>query len=284
MADNELGAFLRAGREAVTPAQAGLTGGDRRRTPGLRRSELAVLAGVSVEYLTRLEQGRDRRPSAEVLMALADALGMSAEERVHLLRLSKVAAGTQCEGLNGPPRDVRPSVRALLDRLDDTPAFVRNGVDDVLAASPGFDRWARAVGLFTVSETPDAPRANLARYVFTDPRARDAYPDWDAVADRRVRVLRTAVALGDPYAADLAAELEGAAAAFGQRFRADRGLPPGFGDERWRCPGGGELRLVFEDLELPGGEGLRMVVHLPADRATERALAEPDAVLAADGS
>ncbi|MFE3461477.1 helix-turn-helix domain-containing protein [Nocardiopsis aegyptia] len=270
MADNELGAFLRAGREALTPAEAGLPEGDRRRTPGLRRSELAVLAGVSVEYLIRLEQGRDRRPSAEVLMALADALRMTAEERVHMMRLSKVASGAVCEGVNGPPRQVRPSVRALLDRLGPTPAFVRNGLDDVLAASPGFERWARPLGLF------DAPEPNLARYVFTDPRARDAYPDWDAVADRHVRVLRTAVALGDPFAAALAAELEEADADFAHRFRFDRALPSGFGDERWYRPGGGELRLTFEDLELPGGDGLRLVVHLPADRATERALAEED--------
>ncbi|RKS07814.1 helix-turn-helix protein [Nocardiopsis sp. Huas11] len=271
MVDNELGSFLRAGREALSPAGAGLPDGERRRTPGLRRSELAVLAGVSVEYLIRLEQGRDRRPSAEVLMALADALRMTAEERVHLLRLSKVASGAVCEGMSEPPRDVRPSVRALLDRLGDTPAFVRNGLDDVLAASPGFERWARPLGLF------DAPGTNLARYVFTDPRAREAYPDWDAVADHHVRVLRTAVALGDPYAAALAAELEEAAPAFAHRFRYERSLAPGFGDVRWHRPGGGELRLTYEDLELPGGDGLRMVVHLPADQETERALADRDA-------
>lgn len=271
MADNELGSFLRAGREARTPVEAGLPGGDRRRTPGLRRSELAVLAGVSVEYLTRLEQGRDRRPSSEVLMALADALRMTAEERVHLLRLSKAASGVVCEGMSEPPRDVRPSVRALLDRLGTTPAFVRNGLADVLAASPGFEHWARPLGLF------DTPAPNLARYVFTDPRARDAYPDWDAVADRYVRVLRTAVALGDPFAAALAAELEEAGPGFAHRFRFDRSLPAGFGDERWHRPGGGELRLAFEDLELPGGDGLRLVVHLPADQETERALAAPDA-------
>ncbi|MBI0384744.1 helix-turn-helix transcriptional regulator, partial [Streptomyces albiflaviniger] len=89
MSDNELGLFLRSRREAVAPADVGLPTGPRRRTPGLRRAELATLAGVSVEYVTRLEQGRDRRPSAPVLSALADALRLTASERVHLHRLSK---------------------------------------------------------------------------------------------------------------------------------------------------------------------------------------------------
>src|SRR5689334_19099392 len=100
MGDTELGAFLRAHREAVPPAALGLPDGNRRRTPGLRRAELATLAGVSVDYLTRLEQGRDRSPSAQVLAALADTLGLSREERIHLYRLAKTAAagGGTCGG------------------------------------------------------------------------------------------------------------------------------------------------------------------------------------------
>src|SRR5690349_903696 len=99
VSDNELGLFLRVHREAVTPADAGLPTGPRRRAPGLRRSEVAALAGVSVEYVTRLEQGRDRRPSPQVLSALADALRLTAGERAHLHRLTKAAdPGYNCRG------------------------------------------------------------------------------------------------------------------------------------------------------------------------------------------
>ena len=93
MSENELGAFLRARREAVTPTEVGLPSGPRRRTPGLRRSEVATLAGISVEYLTRLEQGRDRNPSPSVLGSLADTLRLTVEERVHLRRLEKASNG-----------------------------------------------------------------------------------------------------------------------------------------------------------------------------------------------
>src|ERR1700754_869172 len=115
MTETELGAFLRAHREAVSPAAVGLPNGTRRRTPGLRRAELATLAGVSVDYLTRLEQGRDRSPSAQVLAALAETLGLSRDERIHLHRLAKTAATTTggCVGATRP-RTVRPTVRALL--------------------------------------------------------------------------------------------------------------------------------------------------------------------------
>jgi len=118
VSDNELGMFLRARREAMTPAEAGLPAGSRRRTPGLRRAEVATLAGVSVEYLTRLEQGRDRRPSVQVLSALAETLRLTASERTYAYQLAK-AAGTSfnCKGDAAPGRTVRPTVQALLDRL-----------------------------------------------------------------------------------------------------------------------------------------------------------------------
>src|SRR6476646_2572466 len=118
VSDNELGLFLRVRREAVVPADVGLPSGPRRRTSGLRRSEVAALADVSVEYVTRLEQGRDRRPSPQVLGALADALRLTASERAHLYRLTKAAdPGFNCRGAITPARTVRPTVSALLDRL-----------------------------------------------------------------------------------------------------------------------------------------------------------------------
>src|SRR5215470_5991856 len=117
MGETELGAFLRARREAVPPAAVGLPHGTRRRTPGLRRAELATISGISVDYLTRLEQGRDRNPSPQVLGALADALRLSMAERIHLRNLAKAASGadTLCPGRLPPERDVRPTMRALLE-------------------------------------------------------------------------------------------------------------------------------------------------------------------------
>ncbi|WP_084672628.1 helix-turn-helix domain-containing protein [Saccharothrix espanaensis] len=138
MAENALGRFLRARREAAAPAGFGLPDGTRRRTPGLRRGEPAVLAGISVEYLTRLERGRDRHPSAQVVGALADALRLSSHERVHVHRLVK-AGGATCSAM-AAPRPVRPTVPALLDRPEPTPAYVVDSGGDVLACTTGF-RW-----------------------------------------------------------------------------------------------------------------------------------------------
>ncbi|MFI6320200.1 helix-turn-helix domain-containing protein [Nonomuraea sp. NPDC050556] len=250
MADNELGAFLRAKREAATPEAAGLPAGPRRRTPGLRRAELATLAGVSVEYLTRLEQGRDRRPSGEILAALADALRLPADERIHLHRLVKAVTGGACAAAAQPPgRTVRPTVRAVLDRLDPAPALVVNTLTDVLAFTSGFEKLALPIGLLE----PEVP--NLARYVFTDPRARTAFPDWDAMADARASELRAAAALGDHHAALLADELAGAE--FSRRYDSPGALPARTGVERW-----GTLTLAYESLELPDSEEQRLIVYL----------------------
>ena len=267
MADNALGAFLRARREAISPAAVGLTTGSRRRTPGLRREELASLADMSVEYLTRLERGRDRRPSAQVLGALADALGLSPEERVHVHRMAKMRTGDVCAQSAPPPRTVRPTVLALLDRLEPGPALVVDPQCDVLASTAGFRRLAAPVGLF------DSDRPNLARFVFTDPRARTAFPDWERVADDRSAALRAAADLGDRAAAALAEELSiTGGSEFGRRFAAAGVLPPWTGVELWDHPTAGPLRLAFESLPLPGTEDHRLVVHLPADAGTAAAL------------
>ena len=264
-----MGAFLRVRREAVAPAEVGLPSGPRRRTPGLRRAELATLAGVSVEYLTRLEQGRDRNPSAQVLAALADALRLSVEERIHLRTLAKAAgdgSGHLCLGLQPPASQVRPTVRALLDRLEPTPAYVLNRLADVLAFTTGYERLARPVGLLDV----DPP--NLARFVFTDPRARTAYPQWDRVAGERAASLAVAIGFDDPHRAELVDDLTViAGAAFADRL--DPTIPPRrTGIERIAHPQVGELALAYETLELPDADDQRLVVYLPADAATSAAL------------
>jgi transcriptional regulator with XRE-family HTH domain len=268
MTETELGAFLRAHREAVPPAAVGLPNGTRRRTPGLRRAELATLAGVSVDYLTRLEQGRDRSPSTQVLAALAEALGLSRDEQIHLHRLAKTTGGGACDGTAAArARTVRPTVRALLDQLEPAPALVATQPGDLLAWTAGFARLAAPTGLL------EAEPPNLVRYVFTDTRARDAHPDWDAVASERAAALRAAAALGDPHAALLAEELTVTAGApFRDRFEGSAVLPTRTGVERWAHPEVGELRLAYESLELPDPDEQRLVVYLAADEVTAAAL------------
>ncbi|MHA6631264.1 helix-turn-helix domain-containing protein [Pseudonocardia sichuanensis] len=267
MAENALGAFLRSRREAISPTAVGLPVGTRRRTPGLRREELAALAGISVEYLTRLERGRDRRPSAQVVGALADALGLTPDERVHVHRMVKTADAQVCPQATPPPRTVRPTVLALLDRLEPTPALVVDPQYDVLACTAGFRRLAGPVGLL------DGDEPNLVRFTFADARARAAFPDWEGVADERAAALRAAADLGDRAATALAEELSiTVGTEFGHRYAGAAVLPAWAGVEQWEHPTAGLLRLAFESLPLPGPEEQRLIIHLPADAATQAAL------------
>ncbi|GGO23572.1 helix-turn-helix transcriptional regulator [Micromonospora parathelypteridis] len=270
MMDGELGAFLRSRREARRPAEVGLAEGPRRRTPGLRRAELATLAQVSVEYLTRLEQSRDTRPSPEILAALADALRLDSADREHLRQLASAQHARQlCSG-DRPTvsRTVRPTVRAMLDALRDTPAYVLNRLGDVLAWNEPFDRLARPIGLLNGS------RPNLTWFVLTDERAREHYPHWSALADQQVAELHL-LRRGDP-----------AIDAFAERLARTVGAP--FTD-RWRRrpvtaartnpltvrhPAVGLLRFDVETMELAEIDPQRLVVQLPADAATATALDE----------
>jgi len=268
MSDNELGAFLRARREAVAPEEVGLPSGTRRRTPGLRRAELATLAGVSIDYLTRLEQGRDRNPSPQVLGALGDTLRLSPAERLLLVRLAKTAGGYICAGSTAPVVEVRPTVRALLDRLEPSPALVRNRLTDVLAFTDGYARLVGPLGIL------DARPANLARFVFTDPRARSAYPNWDHIADELVAHLKFDSHRADPHTRELVAELTILAGApFTRRWQASPiALPNRTGMNPLHHPEIGDLLLAFESLELPDADEGQLVVYLPADDATAAAL------------
>lgn len=271
VSQNELGTYLRSRREAVTPADVGLPGGSRRRTPGLRRAELATLAGVSAEYLARLEQGRHRHPSPQVLAAFADALRLTTEERFRLRLLAKADNGEthalRASAPTPPSRTVRPTVRALLDQLEPAPAVLLNRVGDVLAFTSGYEQLTRPLGLLD----PDQP--NLARYVFTDERARAAYPEWEQVADGHVASLKDVTLHGDPHAAELCDELTVTAGRpFADRLANSTGLPPRTGVERLAHPGAGELRLAYESLGLPDADGQRLIIHLPADDATSTAL------------
>ncbi|UBU17572.1 helix-turn-helix domain-containing protein [Nonomuraea gerenzanensis] len=269
MSENELGAYLRARREALKPADVGLPEGGRRRTPGLRRSELATVAGVSVEYLTRLEQGRDRNPSVQVLVSLADALRMTPEERMHLRHLAKLTSGSIAlcpAAAQAPARTVRPAVRALLERLEPAPAALLNRLGEIIARTTGFDRLFGPMGLL------DDEPPNLTRYVFTDVRARIAFPDWDRVADEQAAALKYEAGPDDPWAGELVEMLSFAAGeAFTGRMSRTSGPPRPAPVQRMAHPGAGELRLAREPLDLLGDDQ-RLLVYLPADADTAAAL------------
>ncbi|MCO8269838.1 helix-turn-helix transcriptional regulator [Actinoplanes sp. TRM 88003] len=273
MSANELGLFLRSRREAIDPATVGLPAGPRRRTPGLRRSEVAALAGVSVEYVTRLEQGRDRHPSPPVLGALADVLRLTGNERVHLFRLTKGAESSfPCRSDQTPGHVVRPTVRTLLDRLEPTPAVLVNQLGDLVARTPAFDRLVHPLGLL------DADPPNFLRFVLTDPRARAVFPDWSAVADQWVAALKNGPFRADPYIQILADELAVTAGDdFTRRVATVPGVPTPTGVLRLTHPTLGDLRLAYESLELPADDSLRLLAYLPADTATTAILDSPAA-------
>ncbi len=263
-----MGLFLRSRRESVGPAQVGLPTGPRRRTPGLRRAELATLAGVSVEYIIRLEQGRDRNPSPQVLSALADALGLSTNERVHLYRLTKADTGFSCTGPGAPAREIRPTVRALLDQLEPAAAVVVDSRTEVLACTTGYRRLMEPTGALDAGHG-----ANLARFTFTDPRARTVYPDWDHQADHIVATLKQGPFRADPHIAALADQLTVAAgASFTERLATVPNLPAPTGITRLAHPEAGPLRLAYETLTLSADDDQQLIVHLPADPATAEAL------------
>jgi transcriptional regulator with XRE-family HTH domain len=197
----ELAAFLRSRRARVRPEDVGLKAGTRRRTPGLRREEVAQLAGMSVDYYIRLEQGRGPRPSRQILGALARALRLTDDERGHLYHL----AGETPEIPPGPSQEVPPGILHLLERLDDTPAYVLNARQDILAWNP------LAAALMTDFAALPPKDRNVIRWLFTAPIA-DRYDTDEYVAelaDEAVADLRAAAGRypGDPGIAELVAEV-----------------------------------------------------------------------------
>lgn len=255
----------------MSPSDVGLPAGTRRRTPGLRRAEVATLAGISVDYLVRLEQGRDRRPSAAVLAALANALRLSDEDREHLRQLASITHTAElCPSDAGvAARTVRPTVQALLDRFEPGPAFVLNRLSDVLAWTAGYDRLARPLGIL------DRDPPNLVAYTFGDQQARTAYPDWAAIADEQVGNLSVACHPGDAAAEELIEQLGAMGGAeFVDRWTARPVAHKRTGVKRLAHPDVGELRLAFETMQLPDPDEQRLVVYLPADDATAAALDE----------
>lgn len=228
-----------------------------------------MLAGVSVEYLIRLEQGRDSHPSAQVLSALAETLRLSPRERVHLHQLSKGVSGFSCGAAeNGPNRTVRPTVLAILAQLEPAPAAITNRCTEILACTEGYRKLMAPSGLFEQGEPAD-----LARFVFTHPGARELYPEWDTTADKLVASLKQGPFRADPMVAALVDELTvTAGTAFTHRLATLPGLPPSGGIDRLNHPEAGMLRLAYESLDLSVDDDQSLYVLLPADEAGANAL------------
>lgn len=184
-----LGRLLRSRRERLAPGDVGLPAGSRRRTPGLRREEVALLANLSATYYTFLEQGRGVRPSTQVLEALAAALRMSAAERRYLQVLA-YGPGGAAAGLaaTAPPERIDPAVTALVQRLEPFPTLVKGRRWDVLASNPA------ARELFTDWEALPASERNLVRWMFTTDRAREVYLEWEPEARAMLGRFRLAAA------------------------------------------------------------------------------------------
>lgn len=193
----ELGRFLHARRTQTSPDQVGLTvGTGLRRTPGLRREELATLAGISIDYYVRLERGKETRPSPSVLDALARALHLDDAEHQHLRELAARAARYAPESAPPPSRTVRPHLKLVLETMRPNPAYVISRSMDLLAWNPG------GLALYAGLADWPATRRNLARYLFLHPTARTLFPDWAYQVRGCVARLR-AVAGTDPDAPDL---------------------------------------------------------------------------------
>jgi transcriptional regulator with XRE-family HTH domain len=250
--------FLASRRARITPEQAGLPDfGGSRRVAGLRRAEVAMIAGVSPDYYTRLERGNLSGVSDSVLDALCRALRLDEAERSHLYDLARASGPTPRTGRRPTKQQVRPGTWHLLDAMTDAPAFVRNGRLDILAAnrlaealySPAFDNAARPV--------------NLARFCFLDQRAEDFYPDWDDAAHTTVALLRTEAGR-DPYnkdLTDLVGELSTRSDDFRVRWAAHEVRLHLTGSKRFHHPVVGRVDLGFEAMPMPADPGLTLTAY-----------------------
>jgi transcriptional regulator with XRE-family HTH domain len=270
---NVLGEYLRARRELVDPAAAGLRVTGVRRTPGLRREEVATLAGISADYYLRLEQGRDRNPSAQVLAALARVFGLDATATQYLLSLSAARPAAA----KRPRRETVPAgIGQLLDVLG-LPAFVENRMFDVLAAN----RLATAVS------PAIRPGANRLRSVFLDPAAHDLYRDWESAAATMVAGFRASIGtdIEDPRIAQLVGELSLASEPFRQLWARHDVRPLAGGVARICHPQVGLLELRREKLSIgdTGGQ-LLVIYHAEPGSDSARSLALLGSLAATDAA
>jgi transcriptional regulator with XRE-family HTH domain len=252
-ADNALGDYLRARRELVLPAERGLPDLGRRRVPGLRREEVAMLAGISAEYYVRLERGRDRHPSMQVVEALARVLDLDAESTAYLASLAVPAPRPAPRRTDDGRERVPAAVLAMLDAMP--PAFVLGRFLDVLAAN-------RAAEVLH-GGPPAGAGGNVLRHVFLDPVPREQYPDRDEVAAEAVAALRAAAAghADDAGLASLVGEMSLKSAQFRRLWARHEVRAKTSGVKRLLSPTAGLLTLQWESLSVASAPGQIVVVY-----------------------
>ena len=255
----EIRDFLSSRRAKITPEQAGLPAyGGRRRVPGLRREEVALLAGVSVDYYTRLERGDLKGASDSVLDAVASALRLDEPERAHLNNLARAANSAQRVRRRRPLHEgLRPTIQRILDAMTGAPAYVRNGRRDILAAN------RLGYALYSELYLDPARPVNVARFVFLNPRARTFFLDWTSAANDMVAALR-AEAGKNPYDRELSVlvgELSTRSEEFATRWAAQNVRFHRSGFKQIRHPIVGDLQLSYEAMDLPADPGLSLIVY-----------------------
>ncbi|WP_028473846.1 helix-turn-helix transcriptional regulator [Nocardioides alkalitolerans] len=270
---SELRDFLRARRDAVRPQQAGLAKYPGRRVPGLRREEVAMLAGVSVDYYTRLEQGRLTSASEGVILSIAEALQLTAPETQYLQDLMRPQPRRENRGRSTPSaQTVRPALVKLLEGMNDQPAFILGRRNEVLATNALFD--ALTVPFL---QRPAHDR-NLLRWLLTDPGARTLYLDWAEVTSGVVGVLRADAGRypGDTETAALVEEFSQASPEFRLWWAEHNVVERTWGSKRFDHPVVGRLDITYEALNLPGDPDQVLFVYpgsTPADVDKLRILA-----------
>lgn len=248
--------FLVSRRARITPEAAGLPAyGGNRRVPGLRREEVALLAGVSVDYYNRLERGNLTGVSEAVLESIARALQLDEAEHDHLLDLARAANESPVARRRPVAQKVRPSIQRTLDAIVGLPAFVRNDRFDHLASN------ALADALYV--HMHEQPQPNAARFIFLDPRSRDFFVDWETAARDTVSFLRRAAGANphDRALSDLIGELLTRSDVFGGLWQSHNVRYHRSGRKAFVHPVVGALELDYEGLELPGDPGLTLVTY-----------------------
>lgn len=250
--------FLASRRARITPDRAGLPAyGANRRVPGLRREEVALLAGVSIDYYVRMERGHLAGASDAVLDGVARALQLDDAERDHLFDLARACAPAPARPRHPRNSGITESVQQVLDAITDAPAWVRNARHDMLAAN----RLARALYAPLLAD-PRRP-ANNARFVYLDPASRDFFTDWDRGADDIAAMLRSEAGRNpyDKQLVELIGELSTRSEDFRTRWAAHNVRFHRTGHKQLHHPVVGELDLNFEAMELPAQPGLTMLVY-----------------------
>ena len=253
--------FLLSRRERVSPAQAGLPAyGGHRRVKGLRREEVALLAGVSIDYYVRMERGNLAGASDAVLDGIAGALRLDEAERAHLSDLARAAQPVPPRQRRTKTSGITDGTQQVLDAITDAPAWVRNARHDMLAAN----RMARALYAPLLAD-PRRP-ANNARFVYLDPAARDFFADWERSADDIAAMLRSEAGRNprDRQLIELIGELSTRSEDFRTRWAAHNVRFHQTGHKRFRHPVVGTLDLDFEAMELPAHPGLTLLVYTAA--------------------